>query len=348
MHLKLLCLALACVAACTAENPAFLTMTAAAETGGVGSTGAASVGSSSVGSSTGAGTISTSAGGSTADPTTQTATSVEPTSGTSAGTSASGTSGASGTTFVDMSTSLPVDTTGTLDIPGADTTGEGSSTGVMMDACALELAPHLPGPLVAARDALNPMNQLSEAQCLQMEGKELAGRLFIYEDGFSVKQDVGCTGTPIPQSIRFQMPWMLNNMVVAGNSSCVIVQFTAHDGYNPCMISSVNVTKMSVPIITGRFGNGEGADLGGGFLVSLKPKGLCTCTDCCGNYPDPDTYFIQAGPTQIFQGTPPVNVFPQNVNHWFVNMRSDIHPECKMNLDVPSWLHVDWIIARAL
>lgn len=321
---------LSCALGCTVDNPAFLTDTAAS---GASEATAVATSAASVGGSTG---VATSVGGSTTDPTPQTATSVEPTSGgvtTGPGTSAGGTSGVAGTT--DVSTSMPVDTTGSLDLPN-------------IDACVVELAPHQPAPLVPALQALNPLKPVTLAECNEMADKELSGRLFVYEDGFSVKNDQLCAGTPISLGVKFQMPWQLGKATVAGDNTCVTVKFTVHEGHDPCMVAGVHVFKGGIPVIIGRFGSGESMDFGNGFIVSAEPKGLCNCPGCCGDdQPDPDTYVMKVGQNTVAQGTPPVTGNMQLGAYWFTNMRSDVHPECQLSMDIPSWLHIDWVLARA-
>lgn len=336
MRLTLALIPLACALGCALDNPAFLTATV----------------TDTLGTSDAATSAATSgAAGSTVDPT-QPATTAEPTTGVSTtGVATSNVTTDGNTTPPDQTTGNVSSGTSTSD-PGSSSEPVGSSGGVldmggpMM--CSIEEAGHAPAPFMRPVDALNPMVAISGATCSQYAGMELKGKLYIYPDGFSVKADPNCASLMGQPSVKFPMPWMLDNVVVGGNGSCVVYKFEAHPQYvDHCAIASVVVFKGPTPILAGRFGTAELSAPIPNFVVGATPKGLCTCPGCCPDAPDPDTYMLKVGANDVPQGAQPLEVFPGNIKHYVVNFRSDVHPECTQDPDTPNWLHFDWIVARA-
>ncbi len=330
MRLIFSLLSCACALACTVDNPAFLTATAADTTGATSSASASA---------------STGGGGSTVDPTTS-----APTTGT-VGTSGDVSSGVTdgNTTPPDMTTSGA----GTSTTDAVSTSEPASSTGGVLDMggpmmCAIEDLNHVPAPFLRPVNALAPNEVITGATCSQFAGVELGGRLFIYTDGFSVKNDPNCGSKLDQPSMKFPLPWQLDNVKVGGNNSCVTFKFSSYPKYaDHCAIGSVAVFKVGVPLLAGRFGTAEFGIPIVGALIEAVPKGLCACPGCCPQPPDPDTYLFKLGANNEVPQGAVGQFFPNQFLHYFVNFRSDVHPECPQDPDVPNWLHFDWIVARA-
>lgn len=332
MRLNLCSISLACALACTVDNPAFLTATAADTTG-------ATSGASS--------SASTGGGGSTVGPTTSATTSA-PTTGT-VGTSDVTNGVTDGNTTPPDSTTTSAGT-GTTDAvstsePASSTGGGLDMGGLMM--CAIEDAGHDHVPFLRPIDP-SKAEPISSPVCSQYAGMELKGKLAILSDGFSVNADPNCGSLMGQPSFKFPLPWMLDANTVGGTGACVVFSYASHPEYlDQCSVAAIVVFKGPTPIIAGRFGTTETMIPIPNIAVSAVPKGLCVCPGCCPEAPDPDTYLFQIGGMSVPQGSAPVTLLPVNGKHFFVNFRSDIHPECSQEPLKPDWLHFDWIVVRA-
>lgn len=292
----------------------------------------------------------------------------EPTAGTTAVTSGDATS-ATPTTSPEPTTTTVTSTTEsnsvTSDTPPGTTTEDpattgdlgttdpNTSTGEEPALCELPDLFHDLAPLIRPVDSLDWNKSITAAQCIAQAGVKREGQLWIYPDGFGIKP--GCDlKLEIPQlspGLKFPMDWQLDDLQLPGyDGNCVVVEYKVHPGYEPCAISEVTVSKDNNPILYGRFSVAADVMLPG-FVVGPEARGTCACPGCCGIAPDPDLYDMKIGQAlypELENGGSPEEVFLNNIKHLFVNLRSDVHPECQdePKPPAPDWLHFDWVLVR--
>lgn len=292
------------LAACTKENPGF------ASEPGASTSSAASSGSGSGGATSEVGPgSSTSQGPTTASEATTSTVGVTSTEGGSSTGSASTTS-----------------------------SGDSSSGDVM---CSLGLDEDLVPlvPVVVPGDG----TQISTAECAANGDKVIAGRMFKYADGFSIKKDATCMGgEQLLTSMKFVIAWPFETAALPDNA-CVTGFLSFHPEYELCYAATLTVFLGPEPMLGGSFGRKQFDGMGFGVVPVHRHE--CECMDCCGAGLSPDRYDFQLGMgPPIPEGAPPVVV----EGYSFANLRSHIHePPVCINLPKPDWLHFDWIAAKA-